>query len=71
MLTGAKSRWLEHISAEDLERYCLGRIKYEAELAPIEEHLLVYPVCVDRAEQQQDLIDWIRAVLKAEGRSLD
>jgi anti-sigma factor RsiW len=61
----------EHISDDDLERYCLGRIKDQAELAPLEEHLLACPTCVERAEREQELVDRVRTVLKAEGRSLD
>ena len=33
----------EHISDDDLERYCLRRIKDGAELAQLEEHLLAMP----------------------------
>jgi anti-sigma factor RsiW len=62
---------MAHISDDSLERYCLGRIKDEAELAPLEEHLLACPECVERAEEEQELVDWIRAALNAEGRSLD
>jgi hypothetical protein len=62
---------MTHISDDSLERYCLGRIKDEAELAPLEAHLLACPECVERAEQEQELVDWIRAALRAEGRSLD
>jgi hypothetical protein len=40
----------QHISDEDLERYYLGMVKEESELAPLEEHLLACPHCVARAE---------------------
>jgi hypothetical protein len=54
---------LNHISAHDLERYCLGRVKDEAELTSLEEHLSVCPTCVERAESTQDYVDSIRAAL--------
>ena len=33
----------------------------EAELAPLEEHLLACPKCVKRAEESADYVDAIRA----------
>jgi hypothetical protein len=42
---------MNHISDYDLERHHLGTIVDEAELAPLEEHLLACPVCVGRAEE--------------------
>jgi hypothetical protein len=51
----------QHIFDEDLERYYLGMAKDEAELAPLEEHLLACPRCVARAEASQDYVDAIRA----------
>lgn len=41
----------EHISDDDLERYVLGMVKDEAELEPLEQHLLVCAECIDRAEE--------------------
>lgn len=35
----------QHISEEDLERYHLGMVKHEVELAPLEEHLLACGPC--------------------------
>ena len=35
-----------HISDDDLERLILGTITDEAELAPLEEHLLVCDECI-------------------------
>lgn len=61
----------EHSSDDDLERYCLSRMRDEGEFEPIEEHLLTCPECVERAEQEQELVDSIRAALRAEERSLD
>ncbi|MGD0578728.1 MAG: hypothetical protein ABSC08_07350 [Bryobacteraceae bacterium] len=52
-----------HISGHDLERYCLGMVKDEAELAPLEEHLSVCPACGERAESTRDYVDAIRAAL--------
>jgi anti-sigma factor RsiW len=53
---------MEHISDEDLELYCLGRATNE-QLAPIEEHLLECPECVERAEALLEAIDTLRAAL--------
>jgi anti-sigma factor RsiW len=57
-----------HISDHDLERYYLGMVREEAELAPLEEHLLACPACVARAEETQDYVDAIRAALTATER---
>jgi hypothetical protein len=54
---------VEHISDHDLERYYLGMITKERELAPLEEHLLGCPSCVDRAEEMQDSVDMMRRTL--------
>ena len=51
---------IEHISDHDLERYYLGMVTDEAELAPLEEHFLWCARCVERAEQTQDYIDAFR-----------
>jgi hypothetical protein len=48
---------MEHICDHDLERYHLGMVKDEAELAAIEEHLLWCHSCVDRAEESADYVD--------------
>lgn len=53
----------EHISDHDLERYYLGMVADEEELAPLEEHLLWCPSCVERADEAQDYVDVIRSVL--------
>ena len=52
---------MEHISDHDLEQYHLGTVKDETELAPIEEHLLACPKCVERAEESADYVDALRA----------
>jgi hypothetical protein len=53
--------FVNHISDHDLERYYLGMVKDEAELASLEEHLLACPACVERAESTQDYVGALRA----------
>ena len=53
-----------HLSQHDLERYLLGMLKDEAELAPLEEHLLACADCTRRAEDSADYIDAMRAAAK-------
>jgi hypothetical protein len=53
----------QHITEEDLERFYLGMIKDEAELAPLEEHLLACQSCLERAEETQHRVDLIRAAI--------
>ena len=55
--------FVNHVSDHDLERYYLGMVKDEAELASLEEHLLACPACVERAESTQDYVDAVRAAL--------
>jgi hypothetical protein len=50
-----------HVDDHDLERYHLGMVKDEAELAALEEHLLWCGVCVDRAEATAQYVDAVRA----------
>lgn len=57
---------IEHISDHDLERYYLGIVTDEAELAPLEEHLLWCAWCVERAEQTQDYVDAMRVAMLEE-----
>ena len=52
----------EHIADHDLERYHLGMIVGEIELAPLEEHLLACSDCAERAQATADYIDLIRRV---------
>jgi hypothetical protein len=56
---------MEHISDHDLERYHLGMVVDETELAPIEEHILSCPTCAQRAEQAAQYVDAIRAAIIA------
>jgi hypothetical protein len=50
-----------HIDDHNLERYHLGMVKDEAELAALEEHLLCCSACVDRAEAAAHYVDAVRA----------
>ena len=52
---------MKHIDDHDLERYHLGMVTDEAELAPLEEHLLGCPACADRAEASAAYVDAMRA----------
>jgi anti-sigma factor RsiW len=54
---------MNHISDHDLERYHLGMVKQESELAPLEEHLLGCTACAKRAEESAQYVDTIRAAL--------
>src|SRR5580704_11143993 len=49
-LRAAPLNRVDHIDDHDLERYHLGMIQDEGELAPLEEHLLACPECAERAE---------------------
>jgi hypothetical protein len=53
----------QHITDEDLERYYLGRVLDESELAPFEEHLLACSDCTRRAEATADRVDAMRAAI--------
>ena len=48
---------MDHISDDDLERYYLGMVKDEAELAPFEEHLLACRVVYSGRNTHR--ISWI------------
>ena len=50
-----------HLSDHDLERYHLGMVTCEAELARIEEHYLGCPRCAQRAQEAADYVDALRA----------
>jgi hypothetical protein len=50
-----------HVDDHDLERYHLGMMKDETELAALEEHLLWCGTCVDRAEATARYVDAVRA----------
>ena len=57
---------LGHISDRDLERLILGTITDEAELAPLEEHLLVCEECILRGVGTSEFVE---AMLKVLSRS--
>lgn len=52
-----------HISDHDLERYYLGMVTREEELAPLEEHLLWCHSCLERAEETQEYVDLMRRAI--------
>jgi hypothetical protein len=54
---------MEHISDHDLERYHLGMVEEESELAALEEHLLGCPSCAERAEESAAYVDLMRAAI--------
>ncbi len=54
---------MDHISDDELELYCLGRAT-NAQLAPIEEHILACPACLRRAQQMLATIDSLREALR-------
>lgn len=53
----------KHLDDHDLERYYLGQIENEAELAPLEEHYLGCPCCAARAEQIEEDVEALRVDL--------
>ena len=59
-----------HISSHDLERYYLGMIVNESDLAVLEEHLLMCPECVERAQASDAFVDQIRAAVIKGGLDL-
>ena len=58
---------MNHLSDHDLERYHLGMIVDEVELAPLEEHILGCPECAERAEQAAEYVDTLdrKSVLRS------
>lgn len=62
---------MEHLCDHDLERYHLGMVTDEAELAPMEEHLLACPDCAERAEENAAFVDTIRAAIIAADLDID
>ena len=56
---------MEHLSDHDLERYHLGMVVHEAELVPLEEHLLSCPECAARAEEVAEYVDTLRTAIIA------
>lgn len=54
---------MNHISDHNLERFHLGMVQDEAELALIEQHLLWCSRCIDAAEDAAQYVDIIRAAI--------
>ena len=52
-----------HISTHDAERYYLGMVTTDEELAPLEEHLLWCHGCLDLVLEIEDYVDTIRVGL--------
>lgn len=52
-----------HLDDHDLERFHLGMIQDEAELAPFEEHLLSCAECAERAEATAEYVDAMRSAM--------
>lgn len=52
-----------HIPEEELELYCLGRATNE-QLAPLEQHLLACPECLERVQRMLAAIDSLREALR-------
>ena len=46
-----------HISVHDAERYYLGMVTGEEELAPLEEHLLWCHACLDLVQGTENYVD--------------
>jgi hypothetical protein len=53
-------KW-EHITDHDLERYYLGMVTDETELAALESHILACGSCAERANEAQEYVDAMRA----------
>ena len=62
---------MAHISDHDLERYYLGMITEESDLAPLEEHIIGCSACATRADETQDYVDAIRAAIIEGGWDLE
>jgi hypothetical protein len=54
---------MNHISDHDPERFHLGMVTDEAELAALEEHYLGCPECAERAEESAQYVDTMRAAI--------
>jgi anti-sigma factor RsiW len=53
----------QHIPDHDLERFYLGMVSDEIELARLEEHLLACPECAARADASDQFVDLIRQAM--------
>jgi anti-sigma factor RsiW len=65
----------QHLDDHDLERYYLGQIEDEEELANLEEHYLGCPRCAERVAEIEDEVEAIQVRLlrlaEANGEMLD
>lgn len=61
----------DHISDHNLERYYLGMVKDDEELAIIEDHLLACPKWVERAEESEEYVDTMRVAIISGGFDLE
>jgi hypothetical protein len=52
-----------HISNHDAERYYLGMVTDEEELAVLEEHILWCHPCLDIVEEAQGYVDLMRSAI--------
>jgi hypothetical protein len=52
-----------HISVHNAERYYLGMVTEEEELAVLEEHLLWCHGCLDLVQEMEDYVDTIQVGL--------
>ncbi len=52
-----------HISEEELELYAVSRDFPEAQLAAVEEHLLICEACQDRLQQLDEYVAVMREAL--------
>jgi hypothetical protein len=52
-----------HPNEDALERYAMGVVRDDSELAAIEEHLLACPACVARAEDWDQYVWSVRSAL--------
>lgn len=57
-----------HLSDDELELYCLGRLPVPA-TARVEEHLLLCRHCQGRCEGWQGYLDALRLVLRSQNPS--
>jgi hypothetical protein len=52
-----------HISVHNAERYYLGMVTEEEELATLEEHLLWCQPCLDLVQETEDYVDTMQVRL--------
>ena len=57
--------WPAHIAEDVLELYALGRLS-EAEITPVEEHLLLCPACQDALAATDEFISALISAVPSE-----